>query len=166
MEEISAPELITSEHNISEFNCGDESLNEYLQKKALKSQNSFAKTYVVCSKKIVVAYYTLTVGSISRENFIKKLQRNAPKQIGIVLLARLAVDENWQGKGIAKSLLAEAILKTVEVSNAVGIAGLLVHALDENAISFYKRYDFLECAISDTLILPLKDILNNFIGVK
>jgi GNAT superfamily N-acetyltransferase len=160
MEEISAPEIITSEHNVSQFECGNESLNEYLQKKALKTQNSFAKTYVVCSKKNVIAYYTLTVGSINREEITKKMQRNAPKQIGVVLLARLAVDENWQGKGIAKSLLIEAILKTVEVSNAVGVAGLLVHAVDENAIKFYKKHEFLECPIADSLILPLQDILN------
>ncbi len=161
MEEVSAPEPITREHDVSLFDCGNESLNEYLQKRALKNQNRFSKTYVVCNEKKVVAYYTMTVGSINRGDIVKRLGRNAPDKLGVVLLARLAVDLEWQGQGLAKGLLAEAILKTVEVSNAVGISGLLVHAVDASAIGFYTKNDFVECPVSNTLILPVEDILHN-----
>lgn len=162
MEKISAPELIHSEHEISDFDCENQSLNEFLQKRALKNQTSLSKTYVVCNQKKVIAYFTLTVGSARREEVVKKLRRNAPEEIGFVLLARLAVDRNWKQQGIGKSLLREAILKTVQVSDIVGVRGLLVHALNEDAVKFYKKYDFLECPISDTLILPIEDIIDNF----
>ncbi len=89
-----------------------------------------------------------------------------PDPIPAILLARLAVDRKTQGMGLGGSLLRDAILRTVQVSEQVGVKILLVHALHEEARTFYERFDF-EPSPTDPLhlFLLMKDaraILGNF----
>ncbi|MBS0287719.1 MAG: GNAT family N-acetyltransferase [Proteobacteria bacterium] len=158
MGEIRAPEVITSEHELDEFDCGNNTLNEWLKKRALENQDKFSFTRVVCVKNKVIAYYTLVFGSINRSDMTKKMQRNAPERIPVMILGRLAVDRRWHGQGIAKHLLKEAMLKTLEASTIAATRCLLVHAIDEDADAFYKHFGFIESKVELTLMLTIEDI--------
>ncbi len=158
MGEMSAPVLLSIEHVLDEFDCGNNILNEWLKKRALKNQDKHSTTRVVCIKNKVIAYYSLVYGSVNRAEMTRKIQTNSPERIPVMILGKLAVDLIWKNKGIAKHLLKEAILKTLEASRIAAIRGLLVHAIDENAESFYKHFGFLESKIDLTLLLPIEDI--------
>jgi GNAT superfamily N-acetyltransferase len=156
--EIRAPEVITGKHELDEFDCDNDTLNQWLKKRALENQDRFSSTRVVCIKNKVIAYYTLVYGSVNRSEMTRKIQQNAPERIPVMILGRLAVDKSWQGKDIAKHLLKEAMLKTLEASTIAAIRGLLVHAIDDIAVAFYKHFEFLESRVELTLLLPLEDI--------
>jgi GNAT superfamily N-acetyltransferase len=156
--EIKPPTLITLDHELNNFDCGHDSLNDWLKKRALKNQNEHSTTRVVCIKNEVIAYYSLVFGSVNREEMPRKIRTNAPERISIMILGRLAVDKNWQGKGLAKHLLKEAMLKTLEASEIAALKGLLVHAIDKKAEAFYKYFGFMDSPVELTLLLPLKDI--------
>lgn len=162
MGEIKEPELITADHELKDFDCGNNTLNEWLKKRALSNQDKFSVTRVVCVVSKVIAYYTLAYGSVSRTEMTRKFQTNAPDIIPIMVLGKLAVDLKWQGKGIAKHLLKESMLKTVEASKIAATRGILVHAIDDKAASFYKRYGFIDSKIDLTLLLPIEDIKAQF----
>lgn len=158
MGEISAPELISEEHKLNDFDCGNNSLNDWLKTRALENQNRFSTTRVVCVAKAVIAYYTLVYGSVNREEMTRSYKQNAPMRIPVMILGRLAVDLKWQDKSIGKHLLKEALLKTIEASRIAAVRGLLVHAIDDSAKAYYQRYGFLESKIDLTLFLPLESI--------
>ena len=152
---ISAPTLLTGEHQVSTFQCGVEVLDLWLKKQALKSQKrGAARVYVVRDNAThqVVGYYAIAMGSVSREQAFGSLRRNSPDPIPMVVLARLGVDRAYQGKGIAAGLLKDCIIRSVQAMNAVGGAGILVHAIDEDAQAFYKKFGFKE-SVFDPLVL-------------
>src|SRR5690349_21333336 len=110
---ISHPEPLTTEHDISQFACGEPSLDDWLRRRALQNQASGAsRTYVVCHTERVVGYYALAVGAVSHEHATGKVRRNMPEPVPVMVLGRLAVDQNFQGRGIASGLLRDAILRT------------------------------------------------------
>lgn len=149
------PRLLTGNDEIDSFDCGVESLNTWLKKQALKSQaRGTAKTYVVidCKSSAVVGYYAIAMGSVSRDMAFSALRRNSPDPIPMVVLARLAVDTNYQGKDIAVGLLKDCIARSIAAMGVVGGAGVLVHALDDEAQSFYTKFGFKESQI-DRLVL-------------
>ena len=93
-----APTKIESIHETENFDSGQESLNVWLKKRALKNERDGAsRTYVVCENNQVVGYYSIAAGSVSRDLAISKAKRNMPDPIPAMILARLAVDINHQG---------------------------------------------------------------------
>jgi len=105
---LNSPVAITKEHILSSFDCGVTSLNNWLSKKALRNATKgFTQTFVVCSNSdLVVGYYSTAMGTIKRQNIPKTLQRNAPNEIPIAILCRLAVDINYAGQGLAERISA------------------------------------------------------------
>ena len=104
-----------------------------------------ARTYVVMDHEQdrVVGYYALTVASLEREEATDRASRGMPRHpIPAMLLARLAVDESIQGEGVGATLMADAMQRTLLVAEETGIRLLLVHAVDEEARSFYLHYGF------------------------
>lgn len=158
MGEISAPELISEEHVLNDFDCGNDTLNTWLKSRALENQNKFSTTRVVCKDKHIIAYYTLVYGSVNRDEMTRSFKTNAPERIPVMILGRLAVDLKWQEKRIGKHLLKEALIKTIEASRIAAVRGLLVHAIDDKAKVFYQRYGFLDSKIELSLFLPLESI--------
>ncbi len=158
MGKITEPVPITENHDVVNFDCGNPKMNDWLKERALANQGRFSITRVVCANEKVIAYYTLSLGSVNRADMARKIKANAPDKIPVMILGRLAVDLNWQGKGIAKHLLKESMLKTIETSHIAGTRGLLVQAIDEIAKEFYLQYEFLETKVDLTLFLPLEDI--------
>ncbi len=154
-------EPLNREHDRSAFNCGIESLDRYLKQQARQDiKRRISRVFVVCSpidNTVVLGYYTLSTLaidlSILPEKIVKKLPRHP---IPAALIGRLAVDVSAQGKGIGKMLLANAIKRTLAVSNEIAIYAMVVDAINEEAASFYKRYGFSILACDgNRLFLPL-----------
>lgn len=155
---LSAPVLLTADFQRNAFACGVGSLDEWLKRRALPNQISGAsRTYVVTEGKKVVGYYCLASGALALNQSPSSIRRNMPDPIPLAILGRLAVDKSWQGKGLGVALLQDAVIRTAQAATIVGIRGLLVHALSEEAKAFYEHYGFVASPTQPmTLILSLK----------
>lgn len=156
---VSAPRPIANTHAVASFNCEDAILNDWLQRRAIKNDSSGAsRTFVVCEDNAVIGYYSLAVGAIAREDTSGKVHRNMPDPVPVMVLGRLAVDADWQGKGIGIGMLKDAIQRTIIVSEQAGIRALLVHALSDKARGFYQHWGFHESPTNDmTLMITLDE---------
>ena len=153
------PEPLTAGHDISAFRGGEDSLDEWLHRFSLANQASgSARTFVTCLEGGVVGYYALATGAVSKASAPARVAKAMPEPIPVLLLARLAVDQAMQGHGLGWRLLRDAILRTLQVAEQVGVRALLAHALDQRAADFYARYDF-QPSPTDPLhmLLLLKD---------
>ncbi len=153
----SPPTLLNDKHRLNEFYCGEDELDNWLKKMALKNQSSRAsRTFVVCDEENrVVAYYAMASGSVSHSLASGNIRRNMPDPIPVIVLGRLAVDKSVQGKHFGVAMLKDAVLRAKAVSEQIGVRALLVHALNEKAKQFYLKYGFTLSPI-DELILMLK----------
>lgn len=148
------------DHDISMFDCGDEALNRFLRRYALGNQRAnSSQTYVACRGRGVIAYYSLAVGAVQRDEVPERVGKGlAHHPVPVMLLARLAVDRREQGAGIGKGLLKDAILRTLQAADVAGIRAILVHAKDAGAGQWYERFGF-EPSPTDPLhlFLMIKD---------
>ena len=134
-------------HDRSQFDCGEPDLNEYLIRYARQNQDAgIARTFVAANKTCperVLAYYSLSVGSIDKTNLPINIAKRLPRfPIPIVRLARLAVDRSAQGLGLGEDMLLDALQRCLRVESEVGILAVLVDAKHERARAFYERYEF------------------------
>lgn len=157
---IKAPERLSEQHKTNSFNCGDNNLNDWLNKQAIKNQNSGAsRTFVVSKNDVVIGYYTLAGGSVERMSAPGNVSRNMPDPIPVIVLGRLAIDKKLQGQKLGSALLKDAMLRTLSISLDIGVRALLVHAISPEAKSFYLSYGFQESKFDDmTLFLSVKQI--------
>ncbi|MDM9626539.1 GNAT family N-acetyltransferase [Rhizobium sp. S152] len=155
---LSAPELLAGGHDLSQFHSGVDSLDDWLLRRARSNQISGAsRTYVLCSGQQVVGYYSLSSGGLAASAAPGSLRRNMPDPIPMAILGRLAIDLSWQGKGLGSALLQDAVLRTAQAAHILGIRGILVHALSEDARAFYERYGFIGSPLNPmTLVMSLK----------
>ena len=157
MGKINAPEPINSQHNIELFDCQKTTLNHWLKNRAQKNEEAGAsRTYVIHQDNRVIGYYCLSTGSLLHEDAPKKIKKNMPNPIPIIILGRLAIDYQWQRKGLGKALLKDALQRTLLASQHIGVRALLVHALSEEAARFYEYHQFIMSPIDPMIwILPL-----------
>jgi len=157
---LSAPEPLTDDHQIDSFDSGESVLDDWLRRRARANQASGAsRTYVVCEAKRVVAYYALASGAIAQAAAPGRFRRNMPDPIPVVVLARLAVDRNYQGRGLGRALFRDAARRVAHAADAIGIRGILVHAISEEARKFYIALGFDPCpAEAMTLVVTLRDV--------
>lgn len=156
--ELSAPTLLAADDQLAEFSCGIDSLDEWLKRRAHTNQLSGAsRTYVVTVSKKVIGYYCLASGALALNSAPSSLRRNMPDPIPVAILGRLAVDCSWQGKGLGVALLQDALIRTSQAANILGIRGLMVHALSSEAKAFYEHHGLIASPTQPmTLILSLK----------
>ena len=158
---LAAGAPLDKNHDLSSFDCGVETLNDYLRRYAyLNHQNRSARTYVAAREMHVVGYYTLAAGSVSRENTPQRVVQGLGQYpIPVILLARLGVDISEQGKGLGKALLKDAILRVAQASDIIGSRAILTHAKDEKAKAFYSKFGFVPSPVHEFhLYLLMKDI--------
>lgn len=154
-------EKLQPAHDVDSFDCGQENLNAYLSRYALMSQRADgAQTYVGVSGGKIIGYYTLVVGNVAYEDASGRLTQGLSRHpVPVMLLARLAVDLDWQSKGVGAGLLRDAMQRTLQVADIAGLRAFLVHAKDEKAKSFYEHFDFASSPTDPYhLFLLLKDI--------
>ena len=161
---LSAPVHLTAEHDLSGFDCGEPALNDWLQHRALKNESRFSRTYVVCERNRVVAYFCISAGAIARAAAPGKVRRNAPDTIPVSVIGRLAVSRDHAGKGLGADMLSDALRRIAVASQSIGIGAVLVQAKDEAAKRFYIRCaEFIEYpADSRTLFLPIETVVAAF----
>ena len=154
------PILISSEHELNDFDSGESSLNEWLKKRALKNQASGgSRCFILCNGKKVIGYYTLSAGAIHHDTAPKAMRRNMPDPLPVLLLGRLAIDKNYHNKGLGSALLRDAMIRAVSVASDAGVFAILVHALSEQAKRFYLSRGFVESILQPmTLIMTLKTV--------
>lgn len=138
--------LFTGEIEPAGFDCGNEELNTWLQRHALASHKAdLARTYIALDGATVAGYVSLTSGSVRPEDAPKRLARGMPRYpIGSILIARLAVDVIYQGNRLGSRLLAEALRRAVTASDAAAARLVVVDAIDDDAVAFYRRWGFID----------------------
>jgi GNAT superfamily N-acetyltransferase len=158
--EISSPQHLTSEHDVSDFDCGVPELDNWLKRRALQNEASRAsRTFVIINDRRVVGYYALATGAVSQLQATGRVRRNMPEPIPVMLLARLAVDRTHQGRGLGVALLKDALLRTLQASEIAGIRAVLLHAVSESSKSFYIHHGFAESPIDPMMMmLSLADL--------
>lgn len=151
---------ISADHNLTNFDCGEPSLNDWLKRRALKNHASGAsRCFVVCSGATVIGYYSLSAGAISHESAPKALRRNMPDPLPVLLLGRLAIDKKYHNQGIGQALLRDAMLRAVNVAGNAGVFAILVHALSDQAKQFYISRGFVVSPLQPmTLMMTIETI--------
>ena len=161
----SAPVPLTAEHRIDGFDCGKPKLSDWLKAHALENEGRSSRTYVVVANTgpqagDVVGYYTLATGGVTRSEIPRKIRHNLPNPVPVMMLGRLAVDERHQKRGIGPAMLREAMQRTLEISQSAGVRALMVHAIDDAAVTFYLKYGFvLFPRESRTMFLPIETLV-------
>jgi GNAT superfamily N-acetyltransferase len=103
-----------------------------------------SQTYVGLADETVIGFYTLVVGEVSFDGAPARLTKGLARHpVPIMLIARLAVSANWQGRGIAAGMLKDAMLRTLNAASIAGIRALAVHAKDDVARAFYEHFEFV-----------------------
>lgn len=164
---LSAPGPLSDAHRLDDFECTDQELTKWLMERARQNHASGAsKCFVVCDEQHnVVGYYALAAGSVSHENVPSRIRRNMPDPIPVTVLGRLAVHQDWIGQGVGQGLLKDAVLRTLQAAEHMGMRALLCHAIDEDAKRFYLKHGFIESPTHPmTVMLSLDRVKESFGG--
>ncbi len=166
MGQITAPRPLAKSDDRPAFDCGHAALNHWFHRHAWGNERDNAsRTYVMVDEEInkVVGYVTLATGQIEREFLQKSKQRNMPNPVPVLILGQLAIDINYQGRGIGSDLLQFAFQLAVTTSHSVGTVGVLTHPLYSDVQGFYERWGFAEL-IGDpkrSMFIRIKDLVQN-----
>jgi predicted N-acetyltransferase YhbS len=152
--------LDSKRHKTDGFDCGQPNLDRWLQAYSGQSQRRVvARTYVVADQESrVVGYYTLVAAEVDHGAASPPVRAGVSRHfpIPVCLIARLAVDKRWQGRGLGRDLLRDAMRRALAASKQIGMRAVVVDAIDGDAAGFYRRHGF-ESAADDglTLMLPI-----------
>ncbi len=163
---LSAPEKLRAEHDVSDFECGEPTLDDWLRRRALQNEGSGAsRTYVVCAGPQVVGYYALAVGAVAHSEAPGRVRRNMPDPVPVMIIGRLAVHKDFQGRKIGPGLLRDAILRTMQAAEIAGVRAILVHAISERAKQFYEGCGFGASPMDPmTLMITVAEAVKAFVG--
>ncbi|WCT14438.1 GNAT family N-acetyltransferase [Mucilaginibacter jinjuensis] len=153
---------LKSEFNKKDFNCGKDMLDNYIQKKAGQDlKRRLSAVFAMVDDSRVIAYYTLSSTSISRDLVPEETQKKMPPSyhdLPATLLGRLAVDQNYKGQRLGEYLLMDALKKAFDTSEKhIGSMALIVDPLDDDAEAFYAKYDFIKLD-SGKMFLTMQNI--------
>lgn len=166
--DISEVEKLAAHHQVRDFKCGKNSLDLFIRRYALVNQRAdSSQTYVVHVDNVVMGYYSLVFGSVKLEDSPAPIQAEMPRNypVPVMIFARFAVDKKIQGRGIGTALLKDAFIRTAEASEIGGLAAILVDAIDDKMLVFYKDYGFKECPGGERkLMISIKDVRAHLLG--
>jgi len=157
---LRGPAALGAEHRLEGFDCGKRALNDWLLRYARQAQGSgSAKTFVVADDNRVAGYFSLTVGQIDTLEAPERIRKGMGQYpVPVVILARLAVCTQDQGRGIGFGLLQDAIRRTMLIADQAGIRAMLTRPIDDDASRFYTRFGFIASPLREQqLLLLLKD---------
>jgi GNAT superfamily N-acetyltransferase len=141
-------QTLTRAHHRQTFSCGNEALDRYLHTQARQDmQRYLAQVFVLVAddRTTIEGYYTLSNSSLLLSELPEALRRRLPRypKIPVTLLGRLAVDTRYQGQGIGRLLLVDALRRSALQAATIASLAVVVDAIDETAANFYKKYHFL-----------------------
>ncbi|CAN7499884.1 GNAT family N-acetyltransferase [Mesorhizobium sp. LjRoot246] len=168
---LTPPRPLGADDDREGFDCGRESLNNWLRRHAWRNQqDGISRTSIILDSTtgVIAAYVALSAGQIERAHLAKSAQRNRPDPIPIVLLCQLAVDRRHQGHGCGRSLLLFAFRTAVRFSSEIGCFGVLTHPLDEAVRGFYRGFNFEDLPFDPkrSMIVRIADLKQSGFGDK
>jgi GNAT superfamily N-acetyltransferase len=142
---VSAPELLSEAHDVSQFTCGKPALDNWLKTRALSNQaKGFTVVMAVHEAGRVVGYYGLSPTAVVPALMPRSIKTGQPPNpVPCLLLGQLAVDLGWAGHGIGMGLLRHALMRSAAGAQLIGGRALVVNALDEQAAAFWRSHGFL-----------------------
>lgn len=152
---------LATAHNATAFHCGNEALNRFIKLHALQGQRAgVSQSYAAVIGDVIVGYHTLVVGSIVHDDAPERVKKDTPRHpVPVIILARLAVDIQWHGRGLGAAIVADAMRRILQAADIGGVRAMLVHAKDEAARNFYLHLGFESFGASSlTLYRLLNDI--------
>src|ERR1700687_3554464 len=157
---LGAPAPLADHHQLAAFNSGVSALDDSLTRRARANQVSGAsRSFVVCADEIVIGYYALAAGGVNAAAVPGRFRRNMPEPIPVAVLGRLAVDRAYHGQGLGRALFRDSALRVMQASEAIGIRGMLVHAISDEAKAFYLALGLSESPLEPlTLMVPLAEL--------
>jgi GNAT superfamily N-acetyltransferase len=160
-------EKLERRHVVEQFDYGDESLNRFLIQFAYPSQQAnSSKTYVGLADNDIIGFYTLVVGEVFYDDAPEQLKKAlARHSVPLMLLARLAVSGTWQGKGVGVGLLKDAIERTLQAADIVGIRAIAAHAKNDTVRAFSEHFGFIQSPTDPLHLFVLtKDLRRMTVG--
>ncbi len=161
MKALPVIEKLQRSHTVEGFTCGEPELDRFLIRHAFQAQQMHSsQTYVALSDKTVIGFYTIVVGEVRHVDAPDRVVKGMPRYpIPLLVLARLAVHSQWQGRGIGAGMLLDALGRVLQVADIVGIRAMAVHAKDDSAAGFYRHFGFMSSPTdSRHLFILVKDI--------
>lgn len=161
-------EKLASRHDRKAFSCGKKMLDDYFYNQAgqdIRRRLSVCFVYPGPEAGLVRGYYTLANNSIPQRWIPETISKKLPRSYGNIpttLMGRLAVDTRFQGKGIGKILLIDALKRSYEASEQAGSFAVVVDPMDEEASRFYEKYGFLALPDSGKMFMPMKTVKSLF----
>ena len=151
---ISPPEALDAHHDLSQFDCGKPSLNEWLRSYALSNQvRGFTRVMVVSNDKRVVGFYGLAPTAVASSIVPRRIRTGRPPDpIPCILLGQLAVDLSYAGRGIGSALLRHALERCVDAAERIGGRAVIVRAIDREAEEYWRSCDFLHSSFDPSLL--------------
>jgi GNAT superfamily N-acetyltransferase len=149
------PVLINRNHIFENFESGEPILDEWLKKRAINNlELGASRTYVFCpmGSQVVIGFFSLNMGQMLASETMGSMRRNMPNQIPAVVLGRLAIDLKWQGKGLGRALIFEAMRRSLRASEDVAARLLIVHAISPAAENFYKHHGFTRLPVEAPML--------------
>jgi GNAT superfamily N-acetyltransferase len=157
---LAAPQPLADHHQLDDFDSGVASLDDWLKRRARANQATGAsRSFVVCDDDKVVAYYALASGAISAQTTTGRFRRNMPEPIPVAILARLAIHKAYQGRGLGRALFRDSAQRVLNAADAIGVRGMIVHAISDEAKAFYLALGFDPSPLDPmTLMVTLADV--------
>ncbi|MBX3483356.1 GNAT family N-acetyltransferase [Phenylobacterium sp.] len=151
-------------HDLSRFNCGVASLDQWLIRRARSNQVAGAsRTYILADGAEVLGYYALASGAVAIGAAPGRFRRNMPEPVPVVLLGRLAISRDHQRKGLGNDLFTDAVRRVLQASELIGIRGLVAHAESEEVVAFYRAMGLEPSPLSPlNLMATLSDLRSGF----
>ncbi len=162
MEFIIAP--LGKKHDRKSFDCGEPSLNQYLQRYASQDIRRRVNRVFVASPqdtpRQVIGYYSLSTGGLDATDLPEEFRRRLPRYpVPVVLLGRLAVAESHQGKELGSILLADALQRVAQASQVLAVYAVVVDTLNDRASKFYRQFGFIPLPSQPLkLFLPMESV--------
>ena len=156
------------QHDRKTFDCGEASLNQYLDRYANQDIRRRVNRVFVASTpgepRQVIGYYSLSAGSLNATDLPEEFRRRLPGYpVPVVLLGRLAIAESHQGKGLGSILLADALQRIAQASQVMAVYAVIVDALNDRAAQFYRRFGFIPLPSQPLkLFLPMESVATVF----
>ena len=165
MTEWNRPRPLAASDNLASFNSGSPDLDLWIEKFGLGNHRAGMATVFVSTSPTepnrVLGFYALATGGVEPSTMPPRVLKGIPKhEVPVIILARLAIDQDVQGRGLGKALMVDAFMRVARLTEDVGIRALLIHAKDDAARAFYLKIAEFEPSPTDPrhLVLLMKDL--------